>query len=331
MKILVCGGAGYIGSHAVLGLVEAGHEVLVADNLEKGHRGAVHRDAELFVGDLRDTDFLSRVFKENKIDAVMDFAAYSLVGESCTNPYKYFGNNVAGTLNLLKSMQEHDVNHLVFSSTAAVYGEPENIPILETDKTESTNPYGESKLMVEKMLKWGESAHGLKYAALRYFNVAGADESGKIGEDHSPETHLIPLVLKAAKTGGTLKVFGDDYPTEDGTCIRDYVHVTDLVHAHILALDSIIKQNESKVYNIGNGKGFSVLDIIHTAEKVTGLNIKYEVVGRRPGDPSILVASSEKITKEGFRPKYNSLEKIIETAWIWHKNFPDGFHDKWSS
>lgn len=327
MKILVCGGAGYIGSHTVLELLDNGYEVVVFDNLEKGHKDAVSDNAEFYKGDLRNLDDLDKVFSQNKIDAVIDFAAYSLVGESVTKPLDYFDNNFGGALNLLKAMEKHDVKYIVFSSTAAVYGEPEVCPILETALTNPTNPYGESKLCVEKMLKWADNAFGIHYSALRYFNVAGAHISGKIGEDHSPETHLIPIVLQAALgVRDKVSIFGDDYNTPDGTCIRDYIHVTDLADAHILALENIMQTNKSTTFNLGNGCGFSVKEIIDTSRRVTGINIKAEISERRAGDPSTLVASSEHIIKElGWSPKYNDLDKIIETAWIWHKNHPNGF------
>ena len=332
MKILVCGGAGYIGSHAVMELLDKGYEVVAFDNLEKGHKGAVSSKATLFIGDLRNEEDLDKVFSENKIDAVIDFAAYSLVGESMSVPFKYFENNFGGTLNLLKAMDKHDVRYIVFSSTAATYGEPERSPILESDPTIPTNPYGESKLCVEKLLKWADEAHSIHYSALRYFNVAGAHISGSIGEDHNPETHLLPIVLQAALgKRDAVSIFGDDYNTPDGTCIRDYIHVTDLADAHILALENIMETNKSSTYNLGNGKGFSVKEIIKTAKKVTGIDIKTIIAPRRAGDPSTLVASSEKIIKElGWIPRFNKLEQIIETAWIWHKNNPNGYDDKLS-
>jgi UDP-glucose 4-epimerase len=327
MNVLVCGGAGYIGSHTVMELLDKGYDVTVADNLEKGHREAVSPKARLIVGDLRDERFVDKIFAENKIDAVVDFAAYSLVGESVGEPLKYYRNNLYGTLNLVEAMKNHGIRYIVFSSTAATYGEPKETPILETAPTNPTNPYGETKLSVEKMLKWVDNAFGLRYAALRYFNVAGAHISGKIGEDHDPETHLIPNVLKAAQ-GGSLTLFGDDYPTPDGTCVRDYIHVTDLSNAHILALEKIMSADESRIYNLGNGNGFSNKQIIDCAEKVTGKKIRYTVAGRRDGDPTTLVASSDKIIGElGWKPKYAALETIIETAWAWHTARPNGYRD----
>ncbi len=327
MNVLVCGGAGYIGSHTVYELIERGHNVVVADNLVKGHREAVHSAAKFYEGDLRDALFLDKVFKENKIDAVIDFAAFSLVGESVTRPLKYFDNNVYGTIRLLEAMNRAGVKKIVFSSTAATYGEPESIPIVESDSTVPTNPYGESKLTVEKILKWSDNAYGIKYVALRYFNAAGAHISGEIGEDHDPESHLIPIILQVALgKRKQIAVFGDDYPTPDGTCVRDYIHVTDLADAHIKAIEKLFADNTSAVYNLGNGKGFSVKEVIEEARKVTGNDIKAVTEGRRPGDPSTLIASSEKAVKElGWQPRFNTLSQIIETAWKWHSSHPDGY------
>ncbi|MEG0583423.1 MAG: UDP-glucose 4-epimerase GalE [Cetobacterium sp.] len=329
MAILVCGGAGYIGSHAVRALLDSKKDVIVLDNLQTGHVDSVPENVKLVLGDLRDTEFLNKVFKENKIDGVIHFAADSLVGESVVNPSKYFENNVMGSLNLLNTMKKYGVNKIVFSSTAATYGEPENVPILETDKTEPTNPYGESKLMVEKMLKWFDQAYGIKYTALRYFNVAGAISTGEIGEDHQPETHLIPIILQVALgKRDKIAIYGDDYPTPDGTCIRDYIHVMDLADAHLLALDRLGRGEESRVYNLGNGEGFSVKEVIDVTRKVTKHPIPAEVSPRRAGDPARLIASSEKAIKElGWKPKYNSLQSIIETAWNWHKTNPEGYND----
>ena len=329
MNVLVCGGAGYIGSHTVYELIERGHSVVVVDSLIKGHKAAVHNDAKFYLGDIRDEDFMDRVFKENNIDDVIDFAAFSLVGESVNEPFKYYENNVYGTLKLLEAMERAGVKKIVFSSTAATYGEPENDIIVESDKTNPTNPYGETKLTVEKMLKWADNAYGIKFVALRYFNAAGAHISGKIGEDHSPETHLIPIILQTA-LGQREKmfIFGDDYDTPDGTCVRDYIHVTDLADAHIKALEKLFKTNESGIYNLGNGKGFSVKEVIEKAKKVTGKDFKVEIEARRNGDPSTLIASSEKAIKElGWKPKFNTLDKIIETAWNWHKDHKNGYED----
>lgn len=329
MKVLVCGGAGYIGSHTVYELIDRGHEVVVFDNLVKGHRDAVHKKAKLYVGDLRDRGAIDTVFAENKIDAVIDFAAFSLVGESCSQPLAYFDNNVYGTLRLLEAMNRAGVKKIVFSSTAATYGEPKNIPITETDPTEPINPYGETKLTVEKLLKWSDEAYGLKYVVLRYFNAAGAHISGEIGEDHSPESHLIPIILQAAAgVRDHISVFGEDYPTADGTCVRDYIHVTDLADAHIKALEKLEADNASATYNLGNGKGFSVKEVIETAKKVSGRDIKVLVEDRRAGDPPTLIASSQKAIEElKWTPKFNTLEQIIETAWKWHITHPQGYKE----
>ena len=294
MSVLVCGGAGYIGSHTVSELLDRGEDVVVADNLQKGHKKAV-LGGKLMIGDLRDSDFLDKVFSENTIDSVIQFAADSLVGESVEDPLKYYNNNVVSTLSLLSKMKQYGVDKIVFSSTAATYGEPQNIPIMETDPTIPTNPYGQTKLAVEKALKWCYEAYDIKYTALRYFNAAGAHISGKIGEDHNPETHLIPIILQAALgQRDSITIFGDDYNTEDGTCVRDYIHVTDLADAHILALDKMRADGKSNIYNLGNGNGFSVKEVVDITRKVTGVDIKAELGERRPGDPAILVASSEK-------------------------------------
>ncbi|WP_317980747.1 UDP-glucose 4-epimerase GalE [Paenibacillus glycanilyticus] len=326
MAVLVTGGAGYIGSHAVAALAERGEEIVVVDNLQQGHREAVV-GGKLYVGDLRDAEFMDTVFKENKIDAVIHFAANSLVGESMTNPAKYYHNNVYGTLCLLEKMIEHDVKKIVFSSTAATYGEPENVPIDEFDRTLPTNTYGETKLAMEKMMKWFDVAHGLKYVSLRYFNAAGAHASGKIGEDHSPETHLIPIVLQAALGQRPhISVFGDDYATPDGTCIRDYIHVSDLADAHVLAVDKLRQGSDSAIYNLGNGQGFSVKEVIEIARKVTEREIKAVIEPRRAGDPATLVASSARARKElGWNPSRANLEDIILSAWNWHVNHPNGY------
>lgn len=326
MKVLVCGGAGYIGSHMVAELLENNHEVIVLDNFQKGHRDAI-LGGKIYEGDIRDRKILDKVFSENNIDAVIDFAAESLVGESVVEPLKYFNNNVYGTICLLEAMRDYDVKYIIFSSTAATYGEPENIPIVENDKTFPTNPYGESKLAVEKILKWCDNAYGIKYTALRYFNAAGAHINGKIGEDHSPETHLIPIIMQAV-LGKREKVFifGDDYNTKDGTCVRDYIHVTDLASAHLLALERLMRGEESDIYNLGNGKGFSVKEVIDTVKKIAGRDFKVEISERRAGDPATLIASSERAIKElGWKSKYDSLETIIETAWNWHLNHLEGY------
>ncbi len=328
MATLVTGGAGYIGSHTALELLEENAQVIIVDNLQKGHRGAI-RGGKFCQGDLRDEAFLDKVFSENSIDEVVHFAADSLVGESVIDPLKYYQNNMVSTLCLLSKMKDFGVKRLVFSSTAATYGEPENNPILETDRTFPTNPYGETKLSVEKALKWADRAYGIKYISLRYFNAAGAHISGTIGEDHRPESHLIPIVLQAAlgQRDG-IQIFGDDYDTPDGSCIRDYIHVTDLAAAHILALRSLRDGNDSNIYNLGSGKGFSVKEVIDAARKVTGIDIKATTVPRRPGDPAVLVASSDRIRNElNWIPKYDDLCKIIDTAWNWHRSHPKGFVD----
>lgn len=326
MAILVCGGAGYIGSHMVAELLENGEEVVVLDNLEKGHTEAL-LGGKLYIGDLRDRSILDKVFTENKIDAVIDFAAYSLVGESMIEPLKYFNNNVGGTISLLEAMRDYNVKYIVFSSTAATYGEPDVVPIGEDSKTIPTNAYGESKLLVEKILRWCDHAYGIKYTTLRYFNAAGAHISGKIGEDHSPESHLIPIILDVALGNrDKIMMYGDDYDTKDGTCIRDYIHVSDLASAHSLALKRLRNGGESRIYNLGNGTGFSVKEVVEIARKVTGHPIPAEVTARRAGDPAILIASSKKAIEElGWTPKFNTIDTIIETAWNWHKNHPNGY------
>ncbi len=327
MAILVLGGAGYIGSHTVYELVDYGEEVVIVDNLETGHVEAVHPKAKFYQGDIRNRAFIDRVFEENKIDAVIHFAANSLVGESMTNPLKYYDNNLCGTKVLLDSMVAHRIDKIVFSSTAATYGEPENIPILETDKTCPTNCYGETKLSMEKMFKWTGRAHGLRYVSLRYFNACGAHESGRIGEAHAPETHLIPLILQVPNgKREAITIYGDDYPTPDGTCIRDYIHVTDLAMAHIQAVQYLRAGNPSNIFNLGNGVGFSVKEVIEAARAVTGHPIPAAIEGRRAGDPARLIASSEKAREVlGWNPQHDDLSKIIASAWKWHQGHPDGF------
>ena len=330
MRILVLGGAGYIGSHTALELVKAGNEVVIADNLVTGYRKAIPKGAKFYEGDLRDFDFLNKLFQQEKIDAVIHFAAYSLVGESVTNPLKYYDNNLYGTKVLLEAMVKNNVGKIVFSSTAATYGEPENIPILESDRTCPTNPYGETKLAMEKMFKWTAEAHGLRYVSLRYFNACGADESGTIGEAHNPESHLIPLILQVPNgKRETISIYGTDYDTPDGTCIRDYIHVTDLAQAHILAVQYLNNGGESDIFNLGNGVGYSVREVIETARKVTGHPIPATETSRRAGDPARLVASSEKAKSVlGWKPVHDSLEEIIASAWNWHKNHPNGYDEK---
>ncbi len=327
MAVLVLGGAGYIGSHTVYELIDSGEEVVIADNLQTGYQEAVHPKAKFYKGDIRDKEFLDKLFKEEKIDSVIHFAANSLVGESMVDPLKYYDNNLYGTMVLLKSMVESGIDKIVFSSTAATYGEPESIPILETDRTEPTNTYGETKLSMEKMFKWVSKAHGLKYVSLRYFNACGAHISGEIGEAHNPESHLIPIILQVPNgQREEVGIFGDDYNTKDGTCVRDYIHVTDLAQAHILAVKYLREGNESNIFNLGNGVGFTVKEVIECARKVTGHKIPAVISPRRAGDPAVLIASSEKAKKIlGWKPQHDSLEEIIETAWKWHKNHPKGF------
>lgn len=323
MKIMVVGGAGYIGSVTVEQLLKAGHEVVVFDSLLKGHREAVPPEATFFQGDMANQADLTRAFETHPVDAVMHFAALSLVGESVSHPSKYFINNVANGLKLLDTMLEYGVKKLVFSSTAAVYGEPTEWPIHEDFPHNPTNPYGESKLAFEKVLKWYEAAYGLRFATLRYFNAAGA--TARVGEDHEPETHLIPLVLQVAQgKRASISMFGDDYPTPDGTCVRDYIHVVDLADAHIRALS--ILDERSGTFNLGNGKGFSVKEVIDVARKVTGHAIPAVVAPRRAGDPAVLVASSDRIRKElGWNPQHADLESIIGDAWAWHQTHPQGY------
>lgn len=327
MTILVLGGAGYIGSHTVYELIDRGEDVVIVDNLETGYKEAVHPKARFYQGDIRNRSFIDSVFDKEKIDAVIHFAANSLVGESMVNPLKYYDNNLCGTKVLLESMVAHNIDKIVFSSTAATYGEPERVPILETDKTEPTNTYGETKLSMEKMFKWTGKAHGLRFVSLRYFNACGAHKSGEIGEAHNPESHLIPLILQVPnKQRASISIFGDDYNTKDGTCIRDYIHVTDLAQAHILAVEYLMKGNESNIFNLGNGVGFTVKEVIETARKVTGDPIKAEIVPRRAGDPAVLIASSEKAKSVlGWKPEHADLEEIIASAWKWHENHPNGY------
>lgn len=330
MTILVLGGAGYIGSHTVYVLIDRGEDVVIIDNLETGHIEAVHEKARFYKGDIRDRAFLDSVFAKEKIDAVIHFAANSLVGESMVDPLKYYDNNLCGTKVLLEAMVAHGIDKIVFSSTAATYGEPERVPILESDKTEPTNTYGETKLSMEKMFKWTTKAHNLRYVSLRYFNACGAHESGKIGEAHNPESHLIPLILQVPNgQRESIAIFGEDYDTKDGTCVRDYIHVTDLAQAHILAVKYLAEGGESNIFNLGNGIGFTVKEVIDSARKVTGHEIKAVVSPRRAGDPAQLIASSDKArTILGWKPEHADLEEIIESAWNWHSTHPNGFGGK---
>lgn len=330
MTIAVLGGAGYIGSHTVAQLVKAGEDVVVLDNLITGHERAIDKKARFYQGDIRDYHFLSQVFSDEKIDAIIHFAAFSIVPESMQDPLKYFDNNTGGMITLLEAMKQFGIDKIVFSSTAATYGEPKQIPIKESDPQVPTNPYGESKLAMEKIIKWADVAYGIHFVALRYFNVAGAMPDGSIGEDHHPETHLIPIILQAAAgTRDNLQIFGDDYPTKDGTNVRDYVHVVDLADAHILALNYLRAGNASDAFNIGSATGFSNLEILNAARKVTGQEIPAKIGPRRPGDPSTLIAASDKARSVlGWKPQFDDVEKIIGDAWNWHENHPEGFGDR---
>lgn len=316
MKLLVTGGAGYIGGIVAAELARAGHAVTVVDNLCKGHRATVPAEARFVEADLADRAALDAVFAASGFDAVLHFAAYIEAGESMKEPARFFRNNSANTLNLIETMQAHGVSRIVFSSTAALYGNPEHVPIEETAPLLPTNAYGESKLIVERMLDWMHRVHGLRYASLRYFNAAGA--SAERGENHQPETHLIPRILEVARGGASeVSIFGTDYATPDGTCIRDYIHVLDLASAHLLALDGLAGRTRL-IYNLGNGRGFSIREVIEAARRVTGRAIPAVERERRPGDPAVLIASSERIRRElGWEPRYTKLEDIIATAWIW--------------
>ena len=326
--ILVTGGAGYIGSHVVKELLRQNYQPIVFDNLQTGHRDAA-RDALLIEGDLSDQKKLKETFHSYPIDTVMHFAADCLVGESVQNPLKYFNNNVRNSLQLIESMDEYNIKKIVFSSSAAVYGEPKTIPIEEDHPCLPTNPYGETKWIFEKVLRTFHEGGKVSFISLRYFNAAGADPGGEFGEDHSPETHLIPLVIKAALEGTSVPVFGTDYPTPDGTCIRDYIHVTDLARAHILALKKLDQERVFGIYNLGNGNGFSVREVIETVKKISGRGVASVDSSRRPGDPALLVASSKKIREElGWTPDFSDLEAIVETAWQWHTKHPKGYNDR---
>ncbi|TDO84593.1 UDP-glucose 4-epimerase [Halanaerobium saccharolyticum] len=321
MNILVTGGAGYIGSHVLKALLNEGHQVVTLDNLQKGHKKAV-TGGKFVKGDLADKELLNQVMEENMIEGVIHLAADSLVGESMENPGKYYRNNFANGINLLEAMVKNGVKNIVFSSTAAVYGEPDQIPIKEDNQTEPTSTYGESKLFFEKALKRYDDIYDLKYVSLRYFNAAGADPEGEIGEAHDPETHLIPIVLQTALgIRDKIYIFGNDYPTHDGSCIRDYIHVTDLAAAHVLAVEALADGKDSSIYNLGNGEGYSVKEVIDTVKEVTGRDFEVEISERRAGDPAVLIASSDKIQEElNWQPQYPELEKIISTAWKWHKS-----------
>jgi UDP-glucose 4-epimerase len=325
MTVLVTGGAGYIGSVTAELLLDAGHQVIIFDNLIKGHSAAVDPRAIFVEGDIADGELVEKTLQRHQVEAVMHFAAHSLVGESMENAAKYFDNNLTAGMKLLDAMLKAGTRMLVFSSSAATYGMPNNVPIRENDQTEPINPYGESKLLYERILKWYDSVHGIKFVSLRYFNAAGASE--KFGEVHDPETHLIPLVLQVALgQRPEIGIHGGDYPTPDGTAIRDYIHVTDLAAAHLLAMDWLADGGESQIFNLGNGAGFSVKEVIEMAREVTGHAIPARVGPRRAGDPPALVASSEEITKRlGWQPEYPGLKEIIETAWAWHRKHPMGY------
>lgn len=316
--VLVIGGGGYIGSHMVRLLNEKGYRVLVLDNFSTGFRALV-KEENVVEGSLGDAELLDRLFHANDIEIIMHFAAYSLVGESVKNPLKYYENNIAETINLIKAMVRHDVRKFIFSSTAAVYGEPVHVPIDENHPCRPTNPYGKTKLAVENLLADCDNAYGLKSICLRYFNAAGAHPKGDIGEMHDPESHLIPIILKAAISGSTINLFGTDYPTEDGTCIRDYIHVSDLADAHLLAAEALFEGCQSNVYNLGNSVGYSVRQVIKIAEEVSKRKINFNECDRREGDPAVLVADAKKIKQQlGWKPRFESLRDIVETAWQWH-------------
>lgn len=329
MAILVTGGAGYIGSHTVYELIDAGYDVVVVDNLQTGFRAAVHPKARFYSVDIRDSAQLDSVLEKESIDGVIHFAASSQVGESMEKPLFYYNNNLYGTMCLLEAMVRHKIGAIVFSSTAATYGEPQRVPILETDLTSPTNCYGETKLAMEHMMAWTEGAHGLRYTALRYFNACGAHKSGAIGEAHNPETHLIPVILQVPNgMRESITIFGDDYDTPDGTCVRDYIHVTDLAKAHILALGYLLQGGASDVFNLGNGVGFSVKEVVECARRVTGHPIPQTMAPRRAGDPAQLVAGSQKAMDVlGWKPEEHDLETIISSAWQWHRLHPKGFEE----
>lgn len=326
-NILIVGGAGYIGSYMCKYLAKNGYHPIVLDNLVYGHRQAV-KWGPFIAGQMADTKLLDQIFKEHSIAAVMHFAAFCYVGESVEDPGKYYQNNVVATITLLEEMLKKNIKNFIFSSSCAVYGEPVEIPITEQHPYNPINPYGRSKLMVEQILQDFRAAYGLEYVALRYFNAAGADPEGEIGEEHNPETHLIPLVLKTALgQRETINIFGDDYATKDGTCIRDYIHIDDLAQAHLLALDRLLNGLPGGQYNLGNGDGYSVKEVIEVARNITSKQIPAKIVERRPGDPAVLIGSSEKAFKElGWKPQFADLNAIVETAWQWHKTNPNGYY-----
>lgn len=328
MAVLVTGGAGYIGSHTLKALLDRKEEVIVLDNLQTGHKEAIS-GGKFYLGDLRDKGILKKLFSENDIESVIHFAANSVVAESMRDPYRYYENNVYGTLCLLEAMRDYGTDKIVFSSTAATYGEPERVPIEETDRNLPTNAYGETKLAMERMMSWFDKAHGIRFVALRYFNAAGADASGVIGEAHTVETHLIPIILQVALgQRESIAIFGDDYDTKDGSCIRDYIHVTDLSRAHLLALDSLREGALSTVYNLGSETGYSVKEIIEVARKVTAHPIPAVLHPRRAGDPAVLIASSKKIRQNlGWTAQHSQIERIIESAWNFHRAHPRGYNE----
>ena len=329
MSVLICGGAGYIGSHNVRALCDRGESVVVLDNLWTGHRESLPGSVPFYEGDVRDAALLDRIWAEHAVDAVIHFCACSLVGESVDQPLRYFNNNVYGMQVLLEAMVRHGLDKIVFSSSAAVYGEPKRVPILEDDETLPTNPYGETKRVMERMMHWVGRRHGIRWVSLRYFNVAGAREDGSIGEDHRNETHLVPIILQVPLGRRThVTVYGDDYPTSDGTCIRDYVHVSDLADAHLRALDHLRSDGEGGVFNLGSGEGYSVRAMIDAARTATGHAIPVEVGPRRAGDPARLVADSAKARQVlGWTPRITRMEDIIATAWNWHRTHPNGYGD----
>ena len=329
MSILVCGGAGYVGSHCLEALKAAGYDCVVVDDLSRGHRAAVG-ESPLYVGNIADDALMDRVFREHHIEVVLHFAAASQVGESMKEPLLYYENNLCATVALLRSMRRHEVGRIVFSSSAAVYGEPDAVPIPEESPKAPTNTYGETKLAMERLMHWCHVAYGLEYVSLRYFNAAGASPSGIIGEDHTPETHLIPLVLQAAQgRREEVSIFGDDYPTPDGTCIRDYIHTSDLASAHLLAARRLLAGEGSGIFNLGSEHGLSVRQIIDAARKVTGRDFPVEVAPRRAGDPAVLIASNRKAREElGWVPAHSDAESILASAWAWHSSHPDGFGDR---
>lgn len=328
-EILVVGGAGYIGSHMCKYLHQKGMRPVVLDNLSCGHRQAV-KWGPFFEGDMADASLLREIFQKHNIEAVMHFAAFCYVGESVEKPLKYYQNNICAPLTLLTEMVAHNILNFIFSSTCATYGEPERLPLMEDFPQNPINPYGRSKLMMEQILDDLDHAENMKAVCLRYFNAAGADPECEIGEDHDPETHLIPIVLQTALgQRDKLTIFGSDYQTEDGTCIRDYIHILDLAQAHYLSLQHLLQGGKSKKYNLGNGNGYSILDVIKSAEKITERKIPFDYAERRPGDPAALVGSADLITRElGWIPEYNSLESILSTAWNWHRNHPNGFKEE---